>query len=59
MKDVRERFSAEGDNMEEPEVEIRRAGKAERMENQDLDNLASSVYEFLYGSDSMDFDAIL
>ncbi|GLV37913.1 hypothetical protein CBL_06385 [Carabus blaptoides fortunei] len=60
MKDVRERFSGNGDdNMDEPEVEIRRTAKAEGMEDREIDHLASSVYEFLYGSDSMDFDAIL
>lgn len=58
MKDVRERFN--GDNMDtEPEIEVRRTGKMGKMDEDNMDDLASSVYEFLYGSESMDFDSIL
>lgn len=58
MKDVRERFNG-AENIEaltEPDIQVR-TGK--KMDDDNMDDLASSVYEFLYGNESMDFESIL
>lgn len=64
MKDVREKYAGvTEDDFESGDVELRRTGrqgKALMSENDEVDNMAASMYEFLYASDSgFDIDGIL
>lgn len=61
MKDVREKYTGvSDDDFDGTDMELRRTGKAAKLQDDDVDALASSMYEFLYGSDSnMDLDSIL
>lgn len=68
MRDVREKYAGvTEDDFEGGDMELRRTGrdgKAASLGNQDqeseVDNLAASMYEFLYASDSgFDVDGIL
>lgn len=54
MKDVREKYAGvTEDDFDGGDIELRRTGKAARMEeDKDVEELAGSMYEFLYGSDS-------
>lgn len=55
MKDVREKYSGVTDDDElDGEVEIRRQGKKMRHDEDesDVNAMVSSMYEFLYGSES-------
>ncbi|XP_017777220.1 PREDICTED: uncharacterized protein LOC108563138 [Nicrophorus vespilloides] len=62
MKDVREKFSGDADVDEDDDVdnvEFRRTGKAAKVQgsNAEIDYLASSMYDFLYGSENnLDLD---
>lgn len=60
MKDVREKYSGVADDdFDGGDMELRRTGKATKIDA-DVDELASSMYEFLYGSDSnFDIENIL
>lgn len=49
MKDVRERYTDVSDDDFESDLEIKRQGRFMKEEN--LDELAASMYDFLYGSD--------
>lgn len=55
MKDVREKFSGVADDELDGDMELRR-GKAAKLPQsgteKEIEDLASSVYEFLYTSDS-------
>lgn len=66
MKDVREKYAGvTEDDFESGDVELRRTGrqsKASKLDSQEkeIDDLAGSMYEFLYASDSgFDVDGIL
>lgn len=61
MKDVREKYSGVSDEDFDGDVEIRRQGKAAKLNKDDeIDDLAASMYEFLYASDSnFDLESIL
>lgn len=67
MKDVRDKYSGVTDEEFDSEFDLRRAGRARKLpasdeeeSNGEIDELASSIYEFLYASDSnMDIDSIL
>ncbi|KAF7287190.1 uncharacterized protein LOC143194162 isoform X1 [Rhynchophorus ferrugineus] len=65
MKDVREKYAGVSDDFENGDVELRRTGrqgKAEKIDDKEkeIDDLASSMYDFLYASDSgFDIDGIL
>lgn len=53
MKDVREKYAGVADDFDGGDMELRRTGKASKIEDdKDVEELASSMYEFLYGSDS-------
>lgn len=60
MKDVREKFSGVDDEELDTDMDLRRAGKAAKLPpnetEKEIDELASSIYEFMYASDSS-FDA--
>lgn len=60
MKDVREKFSGVADEELDTEMDLRRTGKATKLppneSEKEIDDLAASMYEFLYASDSS-FDA--
>lgn len=62
MKDVREKYAGVADDdFDGGDMELRRTGKASKLaEDKEVDELASSMYEFLYGSDSsFDIENIL
>lgn len=64
MKDVREKYAGVTDDDFDGEVELRRTGKAKKLpgENtdQEINDLANSMYDFLYGSEaSAGIDEIL
>lgn len=64
MKDVREKYAGVADDdFESGDVELRRTGrrgKAGNDQDKEVDDLAASMYEFLYASDSgFDIDGIL
>ena len=62
MKDVREKYAGMTDEDFENDVEFRRTGKAMKMpkSEEQINDLASSMYEFLYGSESnVNIDSIL
>lgn len=62
MKDVREKYAGVPDEEFDHDVEVRRTGKNTRLPNDDgeIDQLAASMYDFLYGSDSnLDIDGFL
>ncbi|CAG9768984.1 unnamed protein product [Ceutorhynchus assimilis] len=65
MKDVREKYAGVADDdFESGDVELRRTGREGKLMNSDkekeVDDLAASMYEFLYASDSgFDIDGIL
>lgn len=52
MKDVREKYSGISDEEFDSEMELRRNGKAMKFDKSDIDELAVSIYDFLYGTDS-------
>lgn len=54
MKDVREKYAGVAeDDFDGGDMELRRTGKASQFAaDKEVDELASSMYEFLYGSDS-------
>lgn len=54
MKDLRHKYgSVDEDELEDDELEIRRQGKDMKFPaDKEIDELAASVYEFLYSSDS-------
>ncbi|XP_072387274.1 uncharacterized protein [Diabrotica undecimpunctata] len=63
MKDVREKFSGVSDEEFDSDLDLRRAGKDMKFpktdQEKEIDNLESSIYEFLYASDSgMDLDGL-
>lgn len=51
MKDVREKYTDVTEDDFDPDVEIRRQGRHMK-NNENLDELAVSLYDFLYGNDS-------
>lgn len=67
MKDVRDRFSNEEDIDTETEIRsMSRVGKSFRTTGassqafvDELDDIAVSVYDFLYGSNDMDLESVL
>lgn len=62
MKDVREKYAGvTDDDFDAGDMELRRTGKAAKMaEDKEVEELAGSMYEFLYGSDSnFDIENIL
>lgn len=62
MKDVREKYAGvTDDDFDGGDMELRRTGKASKLnEEKEIDELAGSMYEFLYGSDSsFDIENIL
>lgn len=61
MKDVREKYAGVADDdFDGSDMELRRTGKASKIDSENVDELASSMYEFLYGSDSnFDIENIL
>lgn len=59
---MREKYPEVGDEDFDSDMEIRRQGKSAKLPEDDsqIDELADSVYEFLYASDSsMNIDAML
>ncbi|XP_065163473.1 LOW QUALITY PROTEIN: uncharacterized protein [Atheta coriaria] len=61
MKDVREKYAGVADeDFDGDGVEFRRTGRATKETPDEVDQLASSIYEFLYGSDhTVDIDSVL
>lgn len=66
MKDVREKYAGvTEDDFESGDVELRRTGRQSKdskldSQEKEIDDLAGSMYEFLYASDSgFDVDGIL
>lgn len=67
MKDVRDRFSSEEDIDTDTEIRsMSRVGKSFRTTGassqafvDELDDIAVSVYDFLYGSNDMDLESML
>lgn len=59
MKDVREKFSGVNEDDFEEDVPIRRSGKDMKLNNREIDEMAASMYEFLYGGDtSLDIESV-
>lgn len=59
MKDVREKYTDVADDDFEDEMELRRTGKATKIEKEDSEDLSHPMYDFLYGIDSnMDVDSL-
>lgn len=53
MKDVREKFSGVSDDELDGEMDLRRTGKATKLDNEkELEDMASAMYDLLYTSDS-------
>lgn len=53
MKDVREKFSGVSEDELEGEMDLRRTGKTIKFENErELEDMAGSMYDLLYTSDS-------
>ena len=61
MKDVREKFAGVADDDFDGEgVEFRRTSRAAKNSQDDLDKMADSVYDFLYGGEqTIDIDSVL
>lgn len=67
MKDVRDRFSSEEDIDTETEIRsMSRVGKSFKMAGassqayvDELDDMAVTAYDFLYGSNDMDLESVL
>lgn len=60
MKDVREKYSGVSEDDFDEDVPIRRSGKDMKLQDKEIDEMASSMYEFLYGGDSgMDLESVL
>lgn len=57
MKDLKQKYgSVDEEELEDDDLELRRQGKDMKMPaNKEIDELAASVYQFLYSGDS-DFD---
>lgn len=59
MKDVREKYTDVGDDDFESELDIKRQGR-DMKDVDTMEDLAGSMYDFLYGSDSnLDLDNVL
>lgn len=59
MKDVREKYTEVGEDDFDDEVGIRRHGKDMKLDDKDIDDMATSMYEFLYGSEAnLDLDSV-
>lgn len=61
MKDLRQKYgSVDEEELEDDELEIRRQGKDMKFpRNKEIDELAATVYEFLYsGEGGFDVDAL-
>lgn len=53
MKDVREKFSGVSEDELDGEMDLRRTGKATKLDNEkELEDMASAMYDLLYTSDS-------
>ncbi|RZC32779.1 uncharacterized protein BDFB_007256 [Asbolus verrucosus] len=62
MKDVREKYTGVTDEEFDSDVELRRTGKARNLPKSEfeINELASSMYEFLYGTESeINIDSVL
>jgi len=60
MKDVREKYSGVSEDDFEGDIEFRRTGRGMKLQENEIDDLANSMYEFLYGSDSgFELDSLL
>lgn len=51
MKDVREKYTGVSEDDFDGDVEIRRQGRERKDDDKTMDELATSMYEFLYGND--------
>lgn len=62
MKDVRERYAGVADEEDfDNDLELRRTSKAMDLSKsqEEVDDLASSMYEFLYGGENGNVDGVL